>query len=196
METIGLKENRRSIMWAFHTFDALQDVDCIRVDRNTLEDNITNDDPRAFTRTWTAQQVYHLKPDWEIMENVSEDSNQFLKEKDISYTEGKKRKREKTGRRIVLSGGLKSSNQLDVSGFTSPRPCRLLIANGPNSSRRVFSGCSSGLNFLIILAVSSARNWPASALLLNPTTISSVNRTKIMSSCGRFQRQASHGSNT
>src|SRR6266550_2928554 len=45
--------------------------------------------------------------------------------------------------------------KLNVSGFPSPRRCRLLIANGPNSSSRVFSGCNSRWNFLI-LSVSSA----------------------------------------
>src|SRR5207249_11501033 len=72
--------------------------------------------------------------------------------------------------------------KLNVSGFPSPRLCRLLIANGPNSSSRVFSGCNARLNFLI-LSVSSARNCSASALLWNPTTISSANRTTITSPC-------------
>src|SRR5437667_3015936 len=40
--------------------------------------------------------------------------------------------------------------KLNVSGFPSPRRCRLLIANGPNSSSRVFSGCNSRWNFLIL----------------------------------------------
>src|SRR5437016_14530716 len=75
--------------------------------------------------------------------------------------------------------------KLNVSGFPSPRRCRLLIANGPNSSSRVFSGCNSRWNFLI-LSVSSARNCSASALLWNPTTISSANRTTITSPCARF----------
>ena len=47
--------------------------------------------------------------------------------------------------------------KLNVSGFPSPRHCRCSIANGPNSSSRVFSGCSSRWNFLI-RSVSSARN--------------------------------------
>src|SRR5439155_160249 len=75
--------------------------------------------------------------------------------------------------------------KLNVSGFPSPRRCRLLIANGPNSSSRVFSGCNSRWNFLI-LSVSSARNCSASPLLWNPTTISSANRTTITSPCARF----------
>ena len=47
--------------------------------------------------------------------------------------------------------------KLNVSGFPSPRHCRWSIANGPNSSKRVFSGCNSRLNFFI-RSVSSARN--------------------------------------
>src|SRR5262249_2188702 len=47
--------------------------------------------------------------------------------------------------------------KLNVSGFPSPRRFRLSIANGPNSSSRVFCGCSSRLN-LAIRSSSSARN--------------------------------------
>ncbi len=42
-------------------------------------------------------------------------------------------------------------------GFPSPHCCRLRIANGPNSSSRVFSGCSSRWN-LFMRSVSSVRN--------------------------------------
>src|SRR5438874_7479429 len=83
--------------------------------------------------------------------------------------------------------------KLNVSGFPSPRRCRLLIANGPNSSSRVFSGCNSRWNFLI-LSVSSARNCSASALLWNPTTISSANRTTITSPCDSLSRSEEHPS--
>ena len=47
--------------------------------------------------------------------------------------------------------------KLNVSGFPSPRPCRWSIACRPNSRSRVFSGCSSRLNFSI-RSVSSTRN--------------------------------------
>ena len=47
--------------------------------------------------------------------------------------------------------------KLNVSGFPSPRHSRWSIAKGPNSRSRVFSGCSSRLNFRI-RSVSSARN--------------------------------------
>jgi len=39
--------------------------------------------------------------------------------------------------------------KLNVSGLPSPRRWRSRIANGPNSSRGVFSGCSSRSNFRI-----------------------------------------------
>ena len=54
--------------------------------------------------------------------------------------------------------------KLNVSGFPSPRHFRWSIAYGPNSRRRVFSGCSSRVNFRN-RSVSSARNCSASALL-------------------------------
>ena len=66
--------------------------------------------------------------------------------------------------------------KLNVSGFPSPRRWRSRTANGPNSSRRVFSGCSSRSNFRI-RCVSSAQNRLTSAFPWNPTTMSSAKRT-------------------
>src|SRR6516225_8912842 len=51
--------------------------------------------------------------------------------------------------------------KLNVSGFPSPRRFRFVSANGPNSRRRVFSGCSSSANFRN-RSVSSAQNRSAS----------------------------------
>src|ERR1700692_2277621 len=55
----------------------------------------------------------------------------------------------------------------NVSGFPSPRFFRFSAANGPNSSSRVFSGCSSKLNFRI-RSLSSARNRTASDVIGKP----------------------------
>ena len=41
-----------------------------RSDHNTLVLNITIDDPKTYTRPWTGQKVFELKPDWEIWEHV------------------------------------------------------------------------------------------------------------------------------
>jgi len=57
----------------------------------------------------------------------------------------------------LLHTDVREAKKLNVSGFPSSRFRRSSIANGPNSSSRVFSGCSSRWNFFI-RSVSSARN--------------------------------------
>src|SRR5882672_1033126 len=66
---------------------------------------------------------------------------------------------------LFLSQMCVKPRKLNVSGFPSPRCFRFLTANGPNSSRRVFSGCSSRSNFRI-RSVSSAQNCLASDFFL------------------------------
>jgi len=51
--------------------DALHVVERIhRVERNTLEDDFTFDDPKIFSQPWTAKRFFMLKPDWQIHEYV------------------------------------------------------------------------------------------------------------------------------
>ena len=60
-----------------HT-DALHVVERIRrVDHDTLQDEITIEDSKAYTRAWTAQKFYILKPDWEIQEYVCAENNTY-----------------------------------------------------------------------------------------------------------------------
>jgi hypothetical protein len=47
-----------------------------RIDHDTLQDDFTIDDPKTFTKTWTASQEYELKPGWEIAEYVC-DNNKY-----------------------------------------------------------------------------------------------------------------------
>ena len=75
VDTVGFNERT----WLDHVglphSDALHVVERIRrVDHNTLQDDFTIDDPKAFTKTWTAQQTYNLKPGWEIAEFVCENN--------------------------------------------------------------------------------------------------------------------------
>ena len=49
-----------------------------RVDHDTLEHDLTFDDPKAYTKPWTAQVIYELKPTWNIMEYSCEDNATFL----------------------------------------------------------------------------------------------------------------------
>lgn len=48
-----------------------------RTDHDTLVDDLTIDDPKAYTKPFAAQQVYKLKPGWEIQEYVCEENNKY-----------------------------------------------------------------------------------------------------------------------
>ena len=52
-----------------------------RIDHDTLVDQFTIDDPMAYTKAITVQQVYKLKPDWEIHEYVCEENNKYTDQK-------------------------------------------------------------------------------------------------------------------
>lgn len=43
------------------------------VDANTLDDQVTVDDPKAYVKPFTIQKTYRLKPGWHVMEYVCED---------------------------------------------------------------------------------------------------------------------------
>jgi hypothetical protein len=78
VDTIGMNDKT----WLDHVglphSDALHVVERIRrVDHDTLQDDFTIDDPKAYTKPLTAQQVYKLKPDWEIQEYVCEENNRY-----------------------------------------------------------------------------------------------------------------------
>jgi hypothetical protein len=78
VDTIGFNE----VTWLDHVglphTDALHVVERIhRADQNTLVDDFTIEDPKAYTKPWTASQTYHLKPGWEIAEYVC-DNNKYV----------------------------------------------------------------------------------------------------------------------
>jgi serine/threonine protein kinase len=37
----------------------------------------TFDDPKSYTKQWTAQMRFRLRPDWDIIEDVCEDNRAF-----------------------------------------------------------------------------------------------------------------------
>ena len=58
--------------------DALHVIEHIRrVDRDHLEDEITIDDPKAYTKPWTGKIVFALKPKWTLSEEFCEDIGSF-----------------------------------------------------------------------------------------------------------------------
>jgi hypothetical protein len=60
--------------------DALHVVERIRrMDHDHLVDEITVEDPKAYTKTLTTKRVFDFQPDWNIAEFVCEDSDIFLK---------------------------------------------------------------------------------------------------------------------
>ena len=60
--------------------DALHVIERIRrMDHDHLADDITVEDPKAYTKTLTTKRVFDFQPDWNIAEFVCEDSDIFLK---------------------------------------------------------------------------------------------------------------------
>lgn len=48
-----------------------------RVDHNTLVNDITIEDPKAYTKPWVSHMVFDLHPDWKIEEIICEDDVNF-----------------------------------------------------------------------------------------------------------------------
>jgi len=46
-------------------------------DHDTLVDDITVEDPKAYTKPWTAHEYFQLKPDWNLLEQFCEDNVTF-----------------------------------------------------------------------------------------------------------------------
>lgn len=44
-----------------------------RLNKDTLQDDLTIEDPKAYTKPWTAQLMFQLKPEWEIGELICEE---------------------------------------------------------------------------------------------------------------------------
>jgi hypothetical protein len=61
---------------AARTCDGVWDHRAIRrIDRETLQDEITLDDPKAYARPFTVTRRYRLQPGWTIGEYVCEENN-------------------------------------------------------------------------------------------------------------------------
>jgi hypothetical protein len=76
IDTVGFNDKTWLDPMGLPHSDALHVIEHMRrVDHDTLEDQITIDDPKAYTKPWTATRIFKLKPDWEIKEYVCTENN-------------------------------------------------------------------------------------------------------------------------
>lgn len=50
-----------------------------RVNQDTLQDDVTIEDPQVYTSTWKGQLQFHLEPTWNIVEDICEDQGDYSK---------------------------------------------------------------------------------------------------------------------
>jgi hypothetical protein len=75
VDTVGLNDKTWLDQVGHPHSDSLHVVERIRrVNRDTLQDDLTIDDPRAYAKPWTGRQVFKLKPAWRLGEYICEDS--------------------------------------------------------------------------------------------------------------------------
>jgi hypothetical protein len=75
VDTMGLNDKTWLDQVGHPHSDALHLVERVRrIDHDTLQDDLTIDDPRAYTKPWTGQQVFKLKPAWHLFEYICEDN--------------------------------------------------------------------------------------------------------------------------
>ena len=78
VDTIGLNDKTWVDSGGLPHSEAMHIIERIRrVDHNTLVDDFTIEDPKAFTKPITTEQLYKLKPGWEIQEFVCTENNKY-----------------------------------------------------------------------------------------------------------------------
>jgi hypothetical protein len=74
VDTVGLNDKSWLDQVGHPHSDALHVVEHIRrVDHETLRDDLTIDDTKAYTKPWTGQQIFKLRPGWHLREYICED---------------------------------------------------------------------------------------------------------------------------
>jgi len=74
VDTAGLNDKTWLDQVGHPHSDALHVVERIRrIDHDTLQDDLTIDDPKAYKKPWTGQQVFKLKPTWHLLEYICND---------------------------------------------------------------------------------------------------------------------------
>ena len=82
VDTIGFKDTTWVDFAGLPHSEAMHLIERIRrVNQDTLTDDMTIEDPMAFTKPITAQQVYKLKPDWEVQEYACTENNKYSRGK-------------------------------------------------------------------------------------------------------------------
>ena len=72
IDTVGLNDKTWLDMAGHVHSESLHVIERIhRPSHDTLIDDITIDDPKAYTRTWTGQKAFKLHPTWEVQEHVA-----------------------------------------------------------------------------------------------------------------------------
>jgi hypothetical protein len=78
VDTVGFKDKTWVDSSGLPHSEAMHLVERIhRVDHDTLVDDFTIEDPKAFTKAITAQQVYKLRAGWEIQEYTCTENNKY-----------------------------------------------------------------------------------------------------------------------
>jgi hypothetical protein len=76
IDTIGFNDKTWLDPMGLPHSDALHVVERLRrVDHDTLVDDYTIEDPKAYKKIWTTQKTFKLKPDWQIQEYVCTENN-------------------------------------------------------------------------------------------------------------------------
>jgi hypothetical protein len=71
VDTAGLNDKTWLDQVGHPHSDALHVIERIRrVDRETLQDDLTIDDPKAYKKPWTGQQFFKRRPTWRLLEYV------------------------------------------------------------------------------------------------------------------------------
>jgi hypothetical protein len=77
VDTIGLNDKTWLDPMGLPHSDALHVVERLhRLDHDTLQVDYTIDDPKAYTKPWTAQRIFKLHPEWQIKEYVCAENNE------------------------------------------------------------------------------------------------------------------------
>jgi hypothetical protein len=74
VDTVGLNDKTWLDQVGHPHSDALHVIERLRrTDADTLEDDVTIDDPKAYKKPWTGQQMFKRRPTWHLLEYVCAD---------------------------------------------------------------------------------------------------------------------------